>query len=1005
MGIRGVWSLENVELKKPQDDWVEIPSVYTRTVTEHAYFAGGMDNSYNNKSDYDKLTYTTDTTENVPSANFGTPGSRYISATNSSTAGYHNHGLNPGNTPLTNVSKYTFASDSSSQLPTAGFIRQVSGDKPYALFSVGTNTNGYFISGQPGPRTSCHKLVYSTDQCDTLPSGDASLARSRGMSVGTQTVGLLAGGYRYELPGPNQITSTIDKLTYSNETTAASPSTFPASRYSSAPYNSSTAGYFTGGRVGSSETKVSSTTKIIFSSDAISNVPGLNTTIVRYKFNGIGGTKGFIGGGLKSDGSTNVSTVDKINLSTETAALSPSGQLTDERRSPGCFGPQGNAMPGNFFDAKRWFDGQGEPPNTAYAASGTNGPSPVYKTDLSTLTAFSYLSPATQSPQRTRQGTFSSGLAAYMNGGATGVPQSTMVSNTDKLTYSTDTTARLPGSNSPVVLFGHNGIANETSGWFWGGHTYGIPEPYNQTTLYKTTFSTDAMSTSPATMTAGNYYMSSTNSATAGYTFSGQTYSTNTQKMTFSTESCSMLPAQVPSAIYNNGSAIGNQTAGYVNAGHPAYSAIVKTVWATETSSEVASITSPGRSKSLCFGNTTLGFWGGGIPGPAAKVDQITYATDTVANVPSLEPSAIGGPSQFGWGEGGRSRGIPITSPPAATPTSSTTNVYPATLVDFGYQQGGLAGGHDQKDVMKLTFANDTAAEIPGADLPANRHFHATFSSTLASYVSGGKKWPNITNDSTIDKTVYATDTSSNVVNGSSDNLEPGRHKCSGAMNSINGWTIGGSSQGQSRVDKFFFSSETNQGDGTLTDSPGPNGRWWFSTLSAPEHIYCVGGENRSNYWKFTYGISSQAEVPGATIPRLSAGIPGTYGAKAMTQGIGNSTQGYAGGGMSGSNPITNIDKIVYATDTVTSGVAALLSGRYGVSNLGTDIQGYWLGGRESPGSPAWDNRTTTKMPFSTDTLAIAPGAWDSSYNTRYSGFGSGAKSFGTHRTATPNVI
>ena len=28
MGIRGVWSLENVELKKPQDDWVEIPNVF-----------------------------------------------------------------------------------------------------------------------------------------------------------------------------------------------------------------------------------------------------------------------------------------------------------------------------------------------------------------------------------------------------------------------------------------------------------------------------------------------------------------------------------------------------------------------------------------------------------------------------------------------------------------------------------------------------------------------------------------------------------------------------------------------------------------------------------------------------------------------------------------------------------------------------------------------------------------------------------------------------------------
>ena len=997
---RGVWSLENVENKFPDDDWVEITNVFTRTATEHAYFAGGMDNSYNFKSDYDKLTYATDTTENVPSSNFGTPGSRYISATNSTTAGYHNHGLNPGNQPLTNVSKYTFASDSSSQLPSSGFIRQVSGDKPYALFSVGTNTNGYFISGQPGPRTSCHKLVYSTDQCDTLPSGDASLARSRGMSVGTQTVGLLAGGYRYELPGPNQITSTIDKLTYSNETTAASPSTFPASRYSSAPYNNSTAGYFTGGRVGSSETKVSSTTKIIFSSDAISNVPGLNATIVRYKFTGIGGTKGFIGGGLKSDGSTNVSTVDKINLTTETAALSPSGQLTDERRAAGCFGPQGNAMPGSLFDPKRWIDGLPEPPNTAYATRGTSsGGSPVYKTDLSTLTAFSYLAPATQSPQRSRQGTFSSGLAAYLNGGGTGVPQSSMVSNQDKLTYSTDTTARLPSSNTPVVLLGHNGVANETVGWFWGGNTYGIPEPYNQTNLYKTTFSTDAMSTSPANMTAGNYYMSSTNSATAGYTFSGQTYSTNTQKLTFSTESCSMLPAQVPSAIYNNGSAIGNQTAGYVNAGHPAYSAIVKTVWATETSSEVASITSPGRSKTLCFGNTTLGFWGGGTPGPAAAVDQITYATDTVANVPSLEPSAIGGPGEFGWGEGGRSRGIPV--PLASnnlTPTASTMSKYPATLPNFGFQQGHSSAPSGD-EVRKIDFATEVGSEIP-ARLPNARKDHCSFSSNLASYISGGST-PSTTNSSQIDKTVYATGTSSRVVNGSSDYLEPGRNKSGAAGNQTNGWTMGGG-PAYSRIDKFFYSSETNQGDGYWSnDGPGPNGRRWQSTLSAPEYIYAAGGGSRSSFWRFSYSIGSQQELP-ATLLR-PPGNPTSFGAEGQIPGLGNLTQGYVGGGNNpgGSPGNPYLQKLVYSTETVSSLGEILTGARYGVSNCGNLETGYFLGGSPSNAGP--NAGKTMKLSYSSETLSVCPAADTASQKQR--GHGSGAKSFGIWTDSFPVII
>ena len=1004
MGTRGVWSLENVELKKPQDDWVEIPNVFTRSVTEYAYFAGGMDNAYNFKSDYDKLTYATDTTANVPSSNFGTPGSRYISATNSTTAGYHNHGLNPGNSPLTNVSKYTFASDSSSQLPTAGFIREVSGDKPYALFSVGTNTNGYFISGQPGPRSSCHKLVYSTDECNLLPGGDASLARARGMSVGTQTEGFFVGGFRYELPS-NQLTTTIDKITYSNETTAASPSTLPASRYSAAPYNNSTAGYVTGGRLGPSETYVSSTTKIVFSSAAVSNVPGLNATLVRSKFNGIGGTKGFIGGGLKSDGGTNVSTVDKINLSTETAALSPSGQLTDERRSAGCFGPQGNAMPGSLFDAKRWLDGAAPAPPFALWAGGYIDASPIDRT--SQIAKFTYATGTGEVLSNTlgERTSYSCSVGApeagYWKGGYGYPGPGSYWSNTWKCVYSTETTSEIPGlrGGNPGWSSGRTtaglAVANTEKGYFGAGSP-SFSFSFANANISRIPWATETNHNQPgANLRNSVIFLTGAGSQEVGYAFGGQQSNGNelsyVDKLTYANDTRSS-GGNMTTYHYLTGSA-SSDTASYCFGGSPSPNKqiVEKYVWATDTASADTALSSPAENGMNANGKNDAGLLAGG-GGKISSIQKYTYTTSTS----SMEPGNMGYGARYMGGASASNNNGPSALAPTATPTATTMNKFPATLTNFGYQQGG--SGSDE--VRKIDFATEVGSEIP-ARLPNVRYDHCSFTSELASYISGGST-PSTTNSSQIDKTVYATGTSSRVVNGSSDSLEPGRRRSGGAGNKTNGWTMGGS-PAKSKIDKFFYSSETNQGDGTWSnDGPGPNGRNWHSTLSAPNYIYAAGGGERSNFWRFAYSISSQQEVPGATLVR-TPGSPTSYGAEGQIAGLGNKIQGYVGGGKNpgatgGSNPY--MQKFVYATETATSLGEILTGSRYGVANCGDLETGYFLGGSDA-GSTGTGK--TMKLTYSSDTYAVCPAADTASQKQR--GQGSGAKSFGIHTSSFPIVI
>ena len=126
MGIRGVWSLENVELKKPVDDWVEIPNVFVEPPTANTgYFLTGGP-SGQSKSDVDKIAYSTNTTARVPSANMAT-GRNYIVGGGSKTIGYCIGGFN-GSTTFSLIEKITYATDTSATVSSpAGAPRQQHG--------------------------------------------------------------------------------------------------------------------------------------------------------------------------------------------------------------------------------------------------------------------------------------------------------------------------------------------------------------------------------------------------------------------------------------------------------------------------------------------------------------------------------------------------------------------------------------------------------------------------------------------------------------------------------------------------------------------------------------------------------------------------------------------------------------------------------------------------------------------------------------------------------------
>jgi hypothetical protein len=162
----------------------------------------------------DKLTYSTDTTIYTPGANLSFARS-VLAATGNSEAGYFGGG-SPG--PFSRMDKLTYSTDTTVYTPGANLSSARSGPG-----ATGNTTDGYFGGGAffPGPgtlyRSTMDKLTYSTDTTAATPGANLSASRGYLSATGNSTAGYFGGG----LPGP---VSTMDKLTYSTDTTAAAPS-------------------------------------------------------------------------------------------------------------------------------------------------------------------------------------------------------------------------------------------------------------------------------------------------------------------------------------------------------------------------------------------------------------------------------------------------------------------------------------------------------------------------------------------------------------------------------------------------------------------------------------------------------------------------------------------------------------------------------------------------------------------------------------------------------------
>jgi len=375
----------------------------------------------------------------------------------------------------------------------------------------------------------------------------------------------------------------------------------------------------------------------------------------------------------------------------------------------------------------------------------------------------------------------------------------------DKLTYASDTTAAVPGAKLTEAKFYFAATGNSTAGYFAGGRVSSSPQ--TRSTMDKTTYSSDTTAAVPgAALTLARYGFGSasplenalptgpvvpfdnSNPNTGYFTGGGPGGKSTTDKLSYASDTTAEVPGAALTAGRRYLSGTGSSTAGYFGGGHDTTAApsapvslMDKLTYASDTTAAApgANLTNA-RRMSAATGNTTHGYFGGGTsPGYVSTMDKTTYSSDTTAAVPGAALSgargyiAATGNSDAGYFGGGYENPGNVSTMDKTTYSSDTTAAVPGAILSsarsllaatgnstHGYFAGG--GPSPKFSTMdKTTYASDTTEAVPGAALSAPRRYLSATGNSTAGYFGGGQEDPATV--STTEKITYASDTTEAV--------------------------------------------------------------------------------------------------------------------------------------------------------------------------------------------------------------------------------------------------
>lgn len=903
--------------------------------------------------------------------------------------------------------------------------------------------SGFWFGGRtPSFSSAVSKISYGSETVSQSPASQMSNARQDSRGTANQSHGYFTGGYN----SGDGYQSTVDKFIFATETTFRFPSAaLITQRNVHGALGNQTYCYLMSGYNGSGY--IDTTDRIVFGTDTTSRIPATFGPTRGGVTGASTDTIGYVSGGVAS-GPTFYSTVNKFTFSTETSGTLPStNSLPASLQNNG-----GAATPslGYFGGGK----GSGAAINTMCKINSADDTlSNVPGANL-TATRYNFSAVTPRGQSRATTGYLAStknlkGDSTFNTGYYSGGYEPAHVSTTDKTFYSSDTTGRVPAADMPVTSGGCAPISSNNNGYYSGGYS----APTTQSSLKKLSFTTETNTIVPGgALSASKYALGAAETRTRGYVVGGSAvpisnYST-VERMDFAVETFSILPGVTLSANrrYAQGSsgpdfgyftggyeggpvstvdklsfatetafrspstfpstrsalaAISNGVdASYVGGGYPApntISTISKLSYATDSIGDLPSVLSSARYQLGTTGNSTQGYFAGGSPVPVSNQSSVDKFNFASDTCVQIPSSSLSAPRRVLQGTSSQKNSLPRPKAPTPTLDVSYTQI---TTPFTGYTAGGGGPGGKTSNYYKLLYATETGSFLPSTNLTSSRStFLCGYSNTEKGYTAGGYFGsPFFVAESWVDRVTYSSDTSVTVPGAYLPS--PGRYGGTSGSSPSAGYYVAGYNTGAlNSTLKMPFSSETHS---TLPSSANlSSARYYFCGGGGPDKGYFGGGyPTTTNMDKLIYSTDTMTASPSTNL--FGASDSTTRGTGAL---VGNSRDAYLATGQNPGSPapVPNYGyKINFSTDTsrIISGIVA--QPRQSVAGaFGHELQGYFCGGIVP--SPYASVTTVDKITYATEVSQLVPTAYMPEDRSGASSMS--ARNFGASGGGTSNIL
>ena len=976
---RNIFSLSEYSDDTIAGDGIPVDSVFLTdgAPASAAYVTSGIPGY---PSEFQKADMDTDTFTTLPSTAFpgpaGTNRVGYGAGSTKDAIWYVGGWATPGggggsNGAQSSYLKTPFATNTMTTVP---------GNLPSNRYDIGGTTYGktgaiYFYAGRTynnGYGSDNVKVMTTTATAYTLNQG---FPESGGVgSVGGNGENGYIMGMKLNSPGN---TSRSYRFSYTTESASTLPGGNLEHPGKATTTNIGTAdSQYMAGFTGPGSTRRSYTQKLDFNTESTALVPSAPLTDDSSANGGIGNytTHGYILGAtvspaLYSGGRTYI---QKLQYSTNTLSTIPAFIVQPTGEGNGRSGAE-NGVPA-ALPKVRWKDGVEATPNDGYSISG--GSPTVSITDRLSMSTDSVARvPGMDSYQNTWMvGTTaaSSTTKGYYGGEYNGG-----VSSIWNIVYSTNGREHNPSLNLSTGIAYYNSAGNANKGYVLGGYI-AFPSP-NRTlsSVYRMTYSSDSTSRIPganipaaptpnhATGEGSAAFSSSGDESGAAYLTGGKEWPSQGNrsyiwKMSYPTETTSLLPARVPNTR-TSAAAHSEKSAGYLTGGWTgsAPTSVLKFPWSTETFVEDGG---DGMHRvGASTGNQQYAYVMGGISNTTGSgtsaIKKFEYSTSTSSQITgTLTGTPSTAPRQGSWGTGALTNNLPsVPEPPTPTPTPSiskethTYGIFRSSTVSYSQKRdfttgttstvptsGNVGVAGDLVSDENAIYTNDwnttgKSTKIPWATQAGTKSpntwttsvnpywtgaYTATNMSPTKGYFTGGQ-YPSIspTPANGVGRRrqhiVFATGTGVNEGDKAQDYI----YFAASSDSATRGYMYGGTTAnggGQATISYMNFAT-----DGQFNTIPGTPSftlaynRTEAAAVGNKEKAFIAGTHYNipgipaqvSRMEKFTYATETRQTMPGLNTP---------YASNRDMSATGDQEKGYWGG--SSNNP--NNFVITYATET-----------------------------------------------------------------------------------------